>query len=110
MPTVEQMSKRLDRPPHVLQVPGATVRHYAGRDDIARWLELRHRAFARQRVGVRQWTEEDFAAEFLAKSWWRPEWMWLAEAAPGQPTAPLLLGAVTLAIRGEGAKARPAVH
>ena len=54
------------------------MRHYQGPEDVAVWLDLRRRAFARQRVGVRDWDASDFEREFLEKSWWRPDAMWFA--------------------------------
>lgn len=85
------------------------MRTFGAAGDVQRWLELRHRAFARQRIGVRTWTAEDFAAEFLDKSWWRPERLWFAEATT-PAGAPLAVGTVALALRGDDATARPAVH
>jgi GNAT superfamily N-acetyltransferase len=79
---------------------------YAGPEDIARWLDVRHRAFARLKVGVRQWTRNDFESEFLAKWWWQPERMWFAEsAAEAQIT-----GTITLAMRGDQSAAVPVIH
>jgi len=96
--TVLQLSKALTSPPEVTPVPGVRLRTYRGPEDIGPWLQLRHAAFARERLGVRQWTEEDFASEFLDKPWWQPARMWLAEA--GNPSEPILVGSVTLAFRG----------
>lgn len=112
-PNVLHLCRRLKAPPDGLTHPHVQVRHFAGEADIAPWLELRHQAFARQRIGVRQWSPEDFRIEFVRRWWWRPECMWLAEVPP----APLadssqhrLVGAVTLAMRGQPDHARPVVH
>lgn len=83
---------------------GIALRTYRGPGDVSTWLDLRHRAFARARVGVRQWTETDFEQEFLTKPWWSPEHLWFAEARSQA------VGTVALAIRGEEEGARPAVH
>jgi GNAT superfamily N-acetyltransferase len=118
---VRQLAKRLECRPAAEIERKATVRAFGGDADIAPWLDLRHRAFARERVGVREWTAADFRAEFTSRWWWRPDWMWLAEVdqnlsnaansppaeAAGQKT---LIGSVILAMRGEPAKARPVVH
>jgi GNAT superfamily N-acetyltransferase len=85
------------------------LRTFGQPDDVERWLELRHRAFARQRVGVRTWSAADFAAEFLTKGWWMPERLWFAET-PAPDGAPWTVGTVTLALRGTGTAARPVVH
>ncbi len=61
MQLVKQLHKR---PSVVLASQGTMIRQFMGETDIVPWLELRHRAFARQRIGVRQWTEADFAQSF----------------------------------------------
>lgn len=104
MQTVVQMRLELEREPVVEAAPGIALRTYRGTDDIAAWLELRHRGFAGQRVAVGQWTPADFEREFLAKPWWNAERMWFAEYE-GSP-----VGTVTLAERGRGASAVPVVH
>ncbi len=109
MPIILQLTKRLVAPPVAPEVPGVTLRHYAGRPDVREWLELRRRAFARQKVGIGDWDEADFQREFLAKSWWRPEAMWLAEAQPLLMPA-RVVGSVTLARRGEPPGDKPVVH
>jgi GNAT superfamily N-acetyltransferase len=112
MATVLQMRKELAAIPEITPIRGIAVRTFEGDGDIADFLELRHRSFARQRVGVRQWTPTDFLQEFTNHWWWQPSRMWFAEAtgeiagtAPNQ-----LLGSVTLAMRGNPPSARPAVH
>jgi len=109
MPTVLQLTKRLIAPPQPVEVPGITLRHYRGRSDIADWLEVRRRAFARQKVGIGQWNEVDFEREFLAKPWWRPAAMWLAEAQPLLMPSEIV-GTVTLARRGNPPDDKPVVH
>jgi GNAT superfamily N-acetyltransferase len=111
METVLHMRRELvtRADPELLQ--GIVVRNYRGDKDIERWLDLRHRAFARERVGVRQWQAADFEQEFLERDWWQPERMWLAEdasldSAAGAP----LVGAVTLALRAGAETTVPVVH
>ena len=109
MATVLQLVRQLTCRPTAPPVAGVRLRTFGQAGDVERWLELRHRAFARQRVGVRTWTEQDFAAEFLTKSWWLPERLWFAETAAPSGT-PCTVGTVTLARRGDGAASRPVVH
>ncbi len=130
MATVLQFNRRLPSKPEIPPLSGIAVRHFAGESDIPAWLELRHRAFARQRIGVRQWTEADFQAEFTDRWWWQPQRMWLADNSIAEPS-PLgrgqvsagdslwrgegashqIIGTVALAMRGEqAAHARPVVH
>lgn len=99
-------------PPELPTVPGVGLRHFASPEDAAVWLEIRHRAFAREKHGVRQWTAADFEAEFLSKPWWSPERMWFAEAAAGMPGVAAIspIGTITLAFRGSGAEAKPVIH
>lgn len=109
MAQVLQLAHELSNRPALPWLAEVQLRTFGQAGDVERWLELRHRAFARQRVGVRTWTAEDFAAEFLTKSWWLPERLWFAETAmPGG--ASRAVGTVTLAMRGEGVSARPVVH
>jgi GNAT superfamily N-acetyltransferase len=119
MATVLQFNRQLDSKPEISPLPGISVRQFHGEADILNWLELRHLAFARQRIGVRQWTAADFHSEFTSRWWWKPEYMWLAESVEhpelsGTATkSPQLVGAVTLAMRGEqfdADRARPVVH
>lgn len=104
MVDILQFCRQLDVPAPAMPVPGMRLRTYLGSEDIDAWLDLRHRAFARARLGVRQWGAADFEQEFLAKPWWRPEHLWFAESIGGP------VGTVTLAFRGEGEIARPVVH
>lgn len=116
--TVLQLAKTLSEVPRVPDCPGVVVRNYLGAQDLEPWLALRRAAFARERLGVRDWTRDDFEAEFLSRWWWRPERMWLAEsatvgvadAASELRTNPLLIGTVTLAFRGDEDCPVPAVH
>jgi GNAT superfamily N-acetyltransferase len=109
MATVLQYVRELQARPDRLAVPGIDIRHYGGEEDIDPWLSLRQRAFARQGLGVRAWDRHDFQREFLDRWWWRPERMWLAEAA--QPSGEwAVVGTVTLAMRGPPERAVPAVH
>jgi GNAT superfamily N-acetyltransferase len=129
MATVLQLRRELKNRPEIPSIAGLDVRTYQETDILA-WLELRHQAFARQRIGVRQWTESDFHSEFTSRWWWRPEHMWLAESSEPSPfgrgrvsagDSPWrgegagdqpLIGAVTLAMRGEPdqPEPRPVVH
>lgn len=105
MSSVLQLVRTLQTRPEVADVPGVFVRNFTSEEgDVPDWLLLREQAFARERVGVRRWSVEDFRREFLDKSWWLPERMWLAESA-GR-----LVGSVSLAMRGSGYDATPAVH
>jgi GNAT superfamily N-acetyltransferase len=108
MINVLQMTKRLETAPSLAPVDGVAVRTFLP-ENVAAWLALRDRAFARERVGVRAWSEADFRGEFLDRWWWRPQWMWLAEHAESDRTAELV-GSVTLAMRGSEEAARPVVH
>jgi len=109
MAHVLQLVRPMTSRPVAHGVANVRLRTFGQPDDVERWLELRHRAFARQRLGVRTWNAADFAAEFSTKSWWLPERLWFAEtSAPGG--APTTVGTVTLALRGTGAAARPVVH
>jgi GNAT superfamily N-acetyltransferase len=109
MPLVLQMTKRLTQQPILPQVPGILLRHYAGPRDVEAWLEVRRRAFARQKVGISDWDAGDFQREFLSKPWWRPEAMWLAGSRP-LVVPPSVVGSVTLARRGEAPHDKPVVH
>jgi GNAT superfamily N-acetyltransferase len=107
--SVLQLTRQLTERPLIPAVPGIQVRTFSGVTDIALWLGLRHGAFAREKLGVREWNAADFEREFLAKPWWRPERMWFAELQ-NRPASSTLVGTVTLALRGEGDAARPVVH
>ena len=104
MPEILQLCRKLEAPAEQLTPDDCYVRTFRGRADIPIWLDLRHRAFARARVGVRQWDEADFEQEFLSKPWWRDEHLWFVEHHSS------LIGTVALAQRAEGAKAKAVVH
>jgi GNAT superfamily N-acetyltransferase len=118
MTSVLQLSKLLANSPQVITIDGFNFRTF-NTTDVESWLELRHRSFACERLGVRRWTPADFEAEFRQRWWWNPAKMWLAEANSGNSR---LLGSVTLAMRGEppyvaesprdsqAAIAKPVVH
>jgi GNAT superfamily N-acetyltransferase len=108
MTAIVHRQRRLDARPSLSSIRGVSLRSYRGEVDIAPWLRLRERAFARQKVGVRQWDADDFHREFLDKTWWRPEWMWFAEAGDAPHADPI--GTVTLAIRQSRDAAVPVVH
>jgi GNAT superfamily N-acetyltransferase len=121
MATVTHLQRQLSDCPQVSAALGVSVRNFAGPGDILPWLELRDQAFARQRIGVRSWSADDFVNEFVSRWWWRPDLMWFAEAAapmPDNPPSPgaeanarlQLIGSVTLAMRGEPDAAKPVVH
>jgi GNAT superfamily N-acetyltransferase len=109
MTVVQQLTKKLSSRPDLPRIAGLRLRHYAGPQDIDTWLDLRRRAFAKQKVGIGDWNSADFEREFLQKPWWRPQCMWFAELQP------LLLpvrvvGTVTLARRGNPPDDKPVVH
>ncbi|HEY2759231.1 MAG TPA: GNAT family N-acetyltransferase [Pirellulales bacterium] len=122
MATVRHLQRQLSDCPQMTTAMGVTVRSFAGPWDIFSWLELRNGAFARQRIGVRKWSADDFVNEFVSRWWWRPDLMWFAEAdaaaldEPPSPTAESssprlqLIGSVTLAMRGEADSAKAVVH
>lgn len=105
MASVLQLCRQLTNRPELPAIAGLSIRTFTGPADIVPWLDLRHRAFARERLGVRRWAADDFAAELTSRWWWQPKRMWLAEA-----DGPQLVGSVTLAMRGEPEAARPVVH
>lgn len=104
MATVLQLTKILTARPTIEPLADVALRNFAGPQDISPWLALRDRAFARQKLGVRSWTERDFEVELASRSWWRAERLWLAESVD---PARRLLGAVALAERDPD---HPAVH
>ena len=111
MSSILHLWRTLEIRPELPQIQGISLRTFRGPEDIDLWLELRHRSFAREKLGVRKWDRTDFESEFLAKSWWSPERLWFAETSPkllaGIPTP---VGSVALADRGAGATAQPVVH
>ena len=109
MANVLNLRIELSGRPEVASLPGVSLRHYAGPADAAAWLELRSRAFAREKVGVGRWDLADFEREFLQKEWWSPARMWLAEALD-RSGLPCPVGTITWADRGREGDIRPAVH
>ncbi len=109
MPAVLQLSRVLVKRPPALEVPGLSLRNYQQVADIAAWLELRRRAFARERCGVRDWNAADFEREFFDKPWWRADAMWLCEAIAGDGSR-VLVGTATLARRVDKLASRPVIH
>jgi GNAT superfamily N-acetyltransferase len=109
MPIVQQLTKKLSSRPEPPPVADVRLRHYAGSVDIETWLDLRRRAFARQKVGIGDWDAADFEREFLQKPWWRPECMWFAETQES-PRQGEVVGTVTLARRGIPPDDKPVVH
>jgi len=108
MTTVLQMTKCLEAASDLESIDGVEIRAFR-LDDVGDWLSLRDRTFARERVGVRAWSQTDFRREFLDRWWWRPEWMWLAEHGEND-SPPGLVGSVCLAMRGKPEAAKPVVH
>jgi GNAT superfamily N-acetyltransferase len=113
--SVLQMRKLLDASPEPVPIVGGVrLRHIRLPGDIPAWLYLRERAFARQRPGVRAWTESDFAAEMSSKAGWTAERTWLAidilESDADFSGGGEVIGAVTLADRAGAAAVVPVVH
>ena len=106
MATVLHFRRQLDAPPVALELPGISVRNMSVPADVVPWLTLRERAMAGEAPPVRQWSERDFHAEMLSKSWWRPDWTWLAIAGDLRQQ----IGAVTLAMREGTTRSVPVVH
>ncbi len=109
MPIVQQLTKKLSARPTLPQIADVHLRHYAGRHDIPAWLELRRRAFSRQKVSLSDWDTADFEREFLEKPWWQPQAMWLAEMQRLMMPREIV-GTVTLARRGGATDDKPVVH
>ncbi len=110
MNPILQLTRRLSEPPFVPEIDGIRLRHYAGPEDIVVWLDLRRRAFARQRLGVGDWDERDFAREFLEKPWWRHDAMWFVEARRPPQATFQPAGTITLARRGVPPDQKPVIH
>ena len=109
MANVKNLRLVLARQPEVDLPPGIELRHYVGAADIEAWLDLRGRAFAREKLGVGQWDAGDFEREFLSKPWWSPERMWLAQSTQTDGLSQVV-GTVTWADRGVTPEAKAAVH
>jgi GNAT superfamily N-acetyltransferase len=110
MTVILQLARQLPSRPAPFEVAGVRLRNYAGPADIEVWLDLRRRAFARQKLGVRDWDAADFQREFLDKPWWNPHRIWFAEAQPLLLGPWRAVGTITLARRGQGDQAKPVVH
>jgi len=110
MSDVIQMERSLVEAPRIGESHDFTLRNFQQREDIGHWLRIRHAAFAREKLGVRQWDAADFRREISAKSWWNPERMWFAEPVIHAHESPSPIGSVTCALRGSGADAKPVVH
>ncbi|MCC7086896.1 MAG: GNAT family N-acetyltransferase [Pirellulales bacterium] len=108
MTPVLQLSKQLAEMPQVLDNKRFAIRQFVS-GDVQLWLELRDQSFAREQLGVRKWTQFDFATEFTHRWWWDPSKMWVAEANSEQSSA-RLLGSVALAMRGQPSNVKPVVH
>jgi GNAT superfamily N-acetyltransferase len=109
MGNVLQLVSRLEGRPEIPVIEQITLRHFGGPADIDVWLEIRRKAFGRQKVGVRDWSRADFQAEFLAKPWWQPAALWFAQSS--DPLADLPeLGTATLGWRGPAESGKPVIH
>src|ERR1041384_4774163 len=107
MSSVLHFRRQLFTPPDVAEVPGICVRSFGGAEDVAGWLLLRERAMADELPRGRVWSESDFRAEMLSKSWWRADRCWLAEESGKRGS---VIGAVTLATRDGATSSVPVVH
>ena len=105
---VLHLRKQLVAPPVALSMPGVQLCTLELPDDVLRWVALRDRAMADQVPLVRSWTESDFHAEMVTKSWWQPGRTWLAVAVNELSANPI--GSVTLAIREGKAASVPVIH
>jgi GNAT superfamily N-acetyltransferase len=107
MTSVLHFRKELLDPPVERAGAGVSIRSIVVPDDVAGWLKLRGRATDGLIPQVREWSREDFAAQMLAKPWWRNDRTWLA-------TQPQLggsvIGAVTLGLRTGADATVPIVH
>lgn len=110
MASALHFTKRLlTRPPSATPT-GFALRQFAGLQDIALWLELRNRAFARAKPGILSWDAADFARELTERPWWSPDRLWFALAHEPGADQPLPVGTVALAERAAGPEAVAAVH
>lgn len=107
---VLHLSRLLESRPLLCEVAGITVRHFEASRGVDTWLELRRRAFEDQPLPVRAWSRDDFHAEFVSKPWWSPAHVWFAEATPPDAHNADAVGAVALAMRGDGESALPVIH
>jgi GNAT superfamily N-acetyltransferase len=102
---VQQLTKILVSRPDLPLLTGITLRNYCGPEDVETWIQLRRKAFARQRLGIGEWDQADFEREFLSKSWWNSSNMWFADDSSG-----ISLGTICLARRQGRAGDRPVIH
>jgi GNAT superfamily N-acetyltransferase len=125
MNRVVQMVKTLQEAAKPAAVEGFDLRSFEDPRDLAGWLALRQRTFAREKLGVRDWGETDFRQEFSSKPWWNPQNCWLIQTNQAQSSLKIpvlsnigsaslgnneIVGSVTLAMR-TGTKAdRAVVH
>src|SRR4051794_35938660 len=110
MASIDQLTRILTSRPEIPSVAGINVRNFQSDSDIQAWIDVRQRAFSREKLGVRSWTEEDFRTEFQAKWWWNPGHIWFAEEAGGL-MGNQAVGAIALAMRGISQDdAKPVVH
>ena len=125
MNRVIQMVKSLHEASETASVEGFRLRSFDDQRDLGGWLALRQRAFAREKLGVRDWEAVDFYHEFSSKPWWNPEHCWLVEKVQLEATAAMpiisspvpveaeareLVGSVTLAMRKGAESDRAVVH
>jgi GNAT superfamily N-acetyltransferase len=103
--SVLHLRKELLVPPVERFVAGVEVRSIRVPEDIGAWLELRKRATAGLKPRVRDWTDDDFAAEMLENPWWREEASWIAAADDSS-----IIGAVTLGVRTGSSRSVAIVH
>ncbi len=110
MPRVLHMFRTLDSPPKAPAVNGVRLRNYERPADIERWLELRRRCFARERLGVESWAAADFHRAVLEQPWWNPARLWFAERKGLLRTSGAPAGSVILADRATENGTVPVVH
>lgn len=125
MNRVVQMVKTLRETAKPATVEGFELRSFEDQRDLAGWLALRQRAFAREKLGVRDWGETDFRQEFSSKPWWNPLHCWLIETNQADPILQMpvlsnpdsastannqIVASVTLAMRKGESADRAVVH
>ena len=108
--SVLHFRKELSAPPVALRLPNIASRRINLPADIVAWLNLRQRATAELRPLPRPWSEADFRAELLSKSWWRPEQCWIAYVDNLPTDSGEIIGSVTLALRAGELATVPVVH
>lgn len=110
MTAVLQMTRALEERGVARPTPGLTVRTFSGPQDIDRWLDLRHAAFAGESVPAGLWTRQDFQNQMLGKPWWSDDTMWFAETASEKKEDRQAVGMITLAMRGSASNLKPVIH